>query len=151
MSRDYSDRRTTMASGGFWEGLKNVPLLGKIFRITEILAKITKKLIQIQGEVIELQGKTSGDVALAIGAALVSVGCAIAAVAAATGDPEPITKTALALAAASAIISAIVAIKAVFNAVESCDKSRELRGEMGTLRKFHDELEEELAKLKREL
>ena len=105
--------------------MKNVPILGKILRIMELLAKIAAKLRDIKTTLIKLQKKATGSTLAAIIAALIAVGYAISAVIAATVNPEPMAKTALFLSAISAIVAAIVAIKKVIEVVETNKISKE--------------------------
>ena len=134
-----------------WEAAKNIPGLGKIFRIMELLAKISQGLLISQGILIQLQGKTEGDVASAVGAALVAVAAALVAVYAAMGDPEPATKVGLCIAAVASIIAAVIAIKAVIDSVESHNQTIMCENEIDLLKKEQEESDDQLKRLKLEL
>ena len=75
--------------------MKSLPVLGKMFKITELLAKITRELTGTQKTLVKMQNKTAGSVNVAILGAMGSVAAVITALAAATVVPEPASKEAL--------------------------------------------------------
>ena len=135
---------------GIWNGLRQVPGLGKLLRVTELLAKISKKLIEINGTLVSMQKKANGSLLAAIVSAIGAVAAAITAVTTATADPEPVSKFVLAASAIAAVGLAIIAIINVFEVAESEKKIKNLEKEMDRLRAQQRELEDLLEQLKRE-
>jgi uncharacterized membrane protein len=133
-----------------WNTLKMIPVVGKIFRVMELLAKITAELVSTQSTLVKMQKKASGSVTVAIISAIGAVAFAITAVAAATADPEPVTKFALVVSAIAAIALALIAIAAIFDAIETSQQADKLEEEMTELRKEQDKLNDLLRELKGE-
>ena len=133
-----------------WNTLKIIPVVGKLFRVMELLAKMTAELVSIQSTLVKMQKKASGSVTVAIISAIGAVAAAITAVVAATADPEPVTKFALVVSAIAAIALALIAITAIFDAIETSQQADKLEGEMTELRKEQDKLNDLLRELKEE-
>ena len=126
----------------------DIPLIGKFLKLTQLLANITQQLISIQGTLLKLQKKSHGTPLAAIVAAIAAVAAAITAVGAATVVPEPVTKTALIVGAIAAIGLAFLAIKHIFDVMETNDEMEQCEDELVELRRKQDDLVSFLEEIK---
>ena len=134
-----------------WNGMKTLPVTGKMIRVMELLFKIIANLTGIQGKLIDLQKKSTGSLFGAIAAALLAVAAAITAVGAAIADPEPTTRIGIVIAAISAIAAALVAIKHVIDVAKTNKDIKKMEREMHDLKKKEKELRDLLDELKEEV
>ena len=128
----------------------DIPFLGKFLKLSELLAKITQQLISIHGTLMKLQKNSHGTPLAAMTTAIAAVASAITAVGAATVVPEPVTKTALIVGAIAAIGLAFLAIKQIFDVMETNDEMEQCEDEMVELRRKQDDLVSFLEEMKQE-
>ena len=130
--------------------LRKVPLVGKVVRIGEALERIVGLLLIAKTILLVIGVKTIGHVHSKAAASVAIVVAAIAAVNYAIYSPEPISKTAAAIASVAAVSKAMDAIKGVIQAIRSCELRDKLSSELNSMENVDEDLGRAIDALGRE-
>lgn len=130
------------------DNLKNVPGLGNVIKAVELIALISAKLAEVEAILLAIRVEGPGEAEEAVNTALLKSGLAMTACYAVAADPEPLSRTTLALAAVAAINDLPPTLKTAVKSVENEKnlddiKKKDLRGRF-------DELDDLIRKLRKE-
>ena len=132
-----------------YSALKQIPIVGTVLKTIELLYGLLSELTETLGILKDAQKKveTDGSVWKSIFAAIAAICTAITAVTAAIGDPEPISKTALIVAAIASIGLAIIAIIDVIDTIEKSEEKNKLQEDITKLNQRKRNIEDLLDQL----